>query len=151
MTIGFGNDHASAELKQALMEHISACGHACIDYGAAAGEKVDYPVPGRTVAEALIKGEIDKGILICGTGIGISLAANKVPGIRAAVCSDTFSAKLCVEHNDCNILAMGARVVGPGLALMLADAFLGASFEGGRHARRVGLITETEQAYSLPG
>ena len=148
MIIGFGNDHAGVELKREIMEHVSAMGHECIDYGAAEGEKVDYPVPGRTVAEAVVRGEVDKGILVCGTGIGISLAANKVPGIRAAVCSDTFSAKLCVEHNNANILAMGARVVGPGLALLMVDAFLNASFEGGRHERRVGLITEIEQAYA---
>ena len=147
MIIGFGNDHAGVELKRALMDHVSAMGHTCIDYGAAAGEKADYPVPGRAVAEAVRAGEADKGILICGTGIGISLAANKVKGIRAAVCSDTFSARMCVEHNNCQILAMGARVVGEGLALALADAFLNASFEGGRHERRVGLIGEIEEAY----
>ena len=148
MIIGFGNDHAGAELKRVLMEHVSAMGHTCIDYGAAAGEKADYPVPGRKVAEAVRAGEADKGILICGTGIGISLAANKVRGIRAAVCSDTFSARMCVEHNNCQILAMGARVVGEGLAVALVDAFLTASFEGGgRHEHRVGLIGAVEEAY----
>ena len=147
MTIGFGCDHAGVELKLELMEHIASLGHECIDYGAPKGVPVDYPVPGQAVAEAVKKGEIDRGILICGTGIGISLAANKVRGIRAAACSDTFTARLCVEHNDAQILAMGARVVGAGLATDMAEAFLNATFEGGRHARRVGLIGAVEELY----
>ena len=147
MNIGFGNDHAGVALKKALMEHLSAKGHTCIDFGAAEGEKVDYPLPGREVAEAVVSGEIDKGVLICGTGIGISLSANKVPGIRAAVCSEPFTAKLSVQHNNANIIALGARVVGEDLAKMIVDEFFAAEFEGGRHARRVGLIGEVEQAY----
>ena len=106
-----------------------------------------YPEPGRLVAEALMRGEIDRGVLICGTGIGISLAANKVPGIRAAVCSEPYSAKLTVEHNNANIIAMGARVVGPELAKMIVDEFFGAEFEGGRHAMRVDMISEIEAEY----
>ncbi len=108
---------------------------------------MNYPEPGRLVAEALMRGEIHKGVLICGTGIGISLAANKVPGIRAAVCSEPYSAKLTVEHNNANIIAMGARVVGPELAKMIVDEFFGAEFEGGRHAMRVDMISEIEAKY----
>lgn len=120
----------------------------CFDFGADdIHDKVDYPVPGRKVAEAIKKGEIDKGILLCGTGVGISLAANKVPGIRAGVCSEPYTAKMIVEHNDCQILAMGARVVGDELGKMICDAFLNAKFQGGRHARRVNMICQIEQDY----
>lgn len=146
MTVGFGCDHAGVELKDELMEYVAGAGHQCIDYGTGKDVPVDYPVPGQTVAKAVRQGEVDKGILICGTGIGISLAANKVRGIRAAVCSDVFSARMCVEHNDCQILAIGARVVGSGLAKDIVHAFLNAAFEGGRHARRVGLISAIEEA-----
>ena len=145
MTIAFGCDHAGVELKEDLMAYASSLGHHCIDYGTAKDVPVDYPVPGQAVALAIRQGEADKGILVCGTGIGISLAANKVRGIRAAACSDVFSARMCVEHNNCQILAVGARVVGFGLARDLAGAFLNASFEGGRHARRVGLISAIEE------
>lgn len=149
MKIGFGCDHTAIELKKALMEHLSTKGHECFDYGAKdPEEKVDYPVPGRTVAEAVIKGEVDKGVIICGTGVGISLAANKVPGIRAAVCSEPYTARLTVQHNDANMIAMGARVVGTELAKMIVDEFFGAEFEGGRHARRVQLISDIESDYS---
>ena len=147
MIIGFGNDHAAVALKKAMMEHVASLGHECIDYGAQEGEKMDYPVPGKAVAEAVLRGEIDKGILICGTGIGISIAANKVPGIRAAACSEPFSARLCVEHNNCQIVAFGSRVVGEGTARDIVDAFLSAEFEGGRHAARVELIGAIDAAY----
>ena len=146
MIIGFGCDHAGVELKEELMEYVSQLGHNCIDYGTQKDVPVDYPIPGRDVAKAVQQGEVDKGILVCGTGIGISLAANKVKGIRAAACSDVFSARMCVEHNNCQILALGARVIGSGLAKDLAGAFLSASFEGGRHARRVDLISTIEEA-----
>ena len=109
--------------------------------------KVDYPVPGLKVAEAIMRGEADKGVLICGTGIGISLAANKVPGIRAAVCSEPYSAKLTVQHNNANIIAMGARVVGTELAKMIVDSFFEAEFEGGRHEKRVNMISDIEKKY----
>ncbi|MBR0163856.1 MAG: ribose 5-phosphate isomerase B [Lachnospiraceae bacterium] len=151
MIIGVGNDHAAVSLKKAVIAHLTEMGHECIDYGAQEGEAVDYPVPGRAVAEAVQRGEADKGILICGTGIGIGISANKVPGIRCAICSDTFSAAMCVEHNDCNCIAFGARVVGEGLALKIVDAYLSASFQGGRHERRVGLISQIEAAYSAGG
>ncbi|MBF0995320.1 MAG: RpiB/LacA/LacB family sugar-phosphate isomerase, partial [Lachnospiraceae bacterium] len=99
MMIGFGNDHTGVELKKYLMAHLVEKGYECVDYGAGEGEKVDYPEPGRKVAEALVRGEIDRGVLICGTGLGISLAANKVPGVRAAVCSEPFTAQKAVQHN----------------------------------------------------
>ncbi|MCI8689471.1 MAG: ribose 5-phosphate isomerase B [Oscillibacter sp.] len=148
MKIGFGCDHAAVELKTILMDHLKEQGFTCVDYGAAAGEKVDYPVKGLAVAEAIVRGEVDKGVLLCGTGVGISLAANKVPGIRAAVCSEPYTAKLTVEHNNANIIAMGARVVGSELAIMIVDAFFGAEFQGGRHANRVALISDIEKKYS---
>ena len=148
MKIGFGSDHAAVELKNCLLEHMKERGFECVDFGAASPEdKVDYPVPGRRVAEAIVRGEIDKGVLVCGTGVGISLAANKVPGIRAGVCSEPYTAKMIVEHNDCQILAMGARVVGTELAKLICDTFFDAQFQGGRHARRVDLITQVERDY----
>ncbi len=149
MIIGFGCDHAGIELKKTLMDYLSEKGHECIDYSPLSpGEKADYPVPGRAVAEAVVAGEVDKGVLICGTGIGISLAANKVPGVRAAVCSEPYSARMTVRHNDANIIAMGARVVGEDLAKMIVDEFFAAKFEGGRHQKRVDLIKEIEDNYS---
>lgn len=147
MKVGFGCDHAAVELKMLLKDYLSER-YECVDYGAAAGEKVDYPDKGQAVAEAIRRGEVDKGVLLCGTGIGISLAANKVPGIRAAVCSEPYSARMAVEHNNANIIAMGARVVGPELAKAILDAFFGAKFLGGRHAERVALITKIEETYS---
>ncbi len=148
MKIGFGSDHAAVELKNCLLEHMRERGFECVDFGAdSPQDKVDYPVPGRKVAEAIIRGDIDKGVLVCGTGVGISLAANKVPGIRAGVCSEPYTAKLIVEHNNCQILAMGARVVGTELAKMICDAFFDARFQGGRHARRVELISQIERDY----
>ena len=149
MKIGFGSDHAAIELKDALLEHLKEQGYECVDFGAYdPNVKTDYPVQGQKVAEALVRGEIDKGVLVCGTGIGISLAANKVPGIRAAVCSEPYSARLTVQHNNANIIAMGARVVGVELGKMIVDEFFQASFEGGRHENRVNMITEIEKKYN---
>ncbi|MCI8422358.1 MAG: ribose 5-phosphate isomerase B [Lawsonibacter sp.] len=148
MKIGFGSDHAAIELKNCLLEHMKERGFECVDFGAFhPEEKVDYPVPGRAVAEAIRAGEIDKGVLVCGTGVGISLAANKVPGIRAGVCSEPYTARMIAEHNNCQIVAMGARVVGTELGKMICDAFFDAQFLGGRHARRVDLITQIESDY----
>ena len=149
MKVAFGCDHAAINLKNVLMEHLKERGYECVDYGAQdPNVKVDDPVSGLQVAEAVASGEVDKGVLVCGTGIGISLAANKVPGIRAAVCSEPYSAKLTVQHNNANIIAMGARVVGDELAKMIVDAFFDAEFEGGRHANRVNMITDIEKKYS---
>ena len=148
MKVGFGCDHTAIDLKNELMAHLKERGYECVDYGAYdPNEKVDYPVKGLAVAEAIKAGEVEKGVIICGTGIGISLAANKVPGIRAAVCSEPYSAKLTAQHNNAQIIAVGARVVGTELAKMIIDAFFDAEFEGGRHARRVNMITDIERKY----
>lgn len=148
MKVAFGCDHAAIDLKNELLKYLTEKGYECIDFGAQdPNVKVNYPEPGLKVAEAIMRGEADKGVLICGTGIGISLAANKVPGIRAAVCSEPYSAKMTVEHNNANIIAMGARVVGTELAKMIVDAFFSASFEGGRHAERVAMISDIEKKY----
>ncbi len=149
MKIGIGCDHAAVDLKNELKAYLESKGHEVTDYGPASKEeKVDYPVPGRAVAEAIVRGDVEKGVLICGTGIGISISANKVPGIRAAVCSEPYSASMSVRHNDAQIIAMGARVVGTELAKMIVDAFFEARFEGGRHAGRVDLIRAIEADYS---
>ena len=147
MKVGFGCDHTGFEMKAALMEHLAAQGYECVDYNTAeeAAGKVDYPIPGRRVGEAVAKGEVDKGVLVCGTGLGISLAANKVPGIRAAVCSEPVTAALSIRHNNANIISMGARIVGLEMAKAIVDAFFGATFEGGRHAKRVDMIMDIEK------
>lgn len=146
--IAIGSDHAGYRLKLAIEGHLKEQGIPFEDLGCYGPERVDYPVYGQKVAEAVAEGKYRYGIVICGTGIGISLAANKVPGIRCAVCSDTYSAKYTRLHNDANMLAMGERVVGPGLAAEIVDAFLGAEFEGGRHADRVELIRQIERKYN---
>ena len=140
--IAIGCDHGGYALKQEIMRHLDSRGLAYKDFGCYSEESCDYPVYGKAVAHAVAGGECEKGILICGTGIGISLAANKVRGIRCAVCSDCFSAEMTRRHNDANIIAMGGRVVGPGLALKIVDLFLDTPFEGGRHQRRVDMIEE---------
>ena len=141
--IALGSDQAGYELKQVVMRHLEKRGLSYKDYGSYSSDPVDYPEYGKKVAHAIVDGECDKVILICGTGIGISIAANKVPGIRAAVCSDCFSAEATRLHNDANILAFGARVVGPGLAEKIVDIFLDTEFSGvERHKRRVDMIEE---------
>lgn len=141
--IAIGCDHAAVSLKKAIMAHLDEKNISYIDLGTD-GEPCDYPVMAKAVAEKVTSGEAEKGILLCGTGIGMSMAANKVKGIRAAVCSDCFSARYTRLHNDANILCMGERVIGHGLALELVDIFLETGFEGGRHQRRVDLITKLE-------
>ena len=148
MRIGVGNDHAAVELREIIIKYLKNTGHEVFEYGAKEGEKCDYPIPGRDVAEAIAAGKLDKGVLICGTGIGISLAANKVPGIRAAVCSEPYSAKMAALHNNAQIIAFGARVVGSEMAKMIVDTFLGTEYEGGRHQNRLDIITEIEEKYS---
>lgn len=139
--IALGCDQAGFELKQAVMKHLEERGLEYKDYGSYNSDPVDYPIYGKKVAEAVAGGECDRGILICGTGIGISIAANKVKGIRAAVCSDCFSAEATRLHNDANILAFGARVIGEGLAIKIVDIFLDTAFSGvERHQRRVDMI-----------
>ena len=144
MKIAFGSDHAGYEYRQMLMAHARELGHEVIDYGTFSKESCDYPVYGHAVGAAVANGEADRGILVCGTGVGMAIAANKVRGIRACCCSDSFSARMTRAHNDANILTFGERVVGQGLALELVDAFLTTEFEGGRHQRRVDLITALE-------
>lgn len=144
MKIGIGNDHSALELKAEIIEFLENMGHQVIDYGTNSSESCDYPIYGEKVAHAVVDKEVDCGILICGTGLGISLAANKVKGIRAAVCSEPFTAKMAKQHNNCNILAFGARVVGAELAKMMVDAWLNTEFQGGRHQHRVDLIMDIE-------
>ena len=136
MRIGIGNDHSALALKAEIIEFLKEKGHEVVDYDEQIQtESCDYPVYGEKVARAVAAGEVEQGILICGTGLGISLAANKVKGIRAAVCSEPFTAKMARAHNDCNILAFGARVVGAELAKMIVETWLDTEFEGGRHQR----------------
>lgn len=139
--IALGSDQGGFGLKQEVIKHLQEKGLEYKDYGSYDEKSCDYPVYAKKVANAIVSGECDKGILICGTGIGISIAANKVKGIRAALCHDTFSAQATREHNDANILAMGARVIGPGYALKIVDTFLETEFSNEeRHVRRVGMI-----------
>ena len=145
MKIAIGNDHAAVEMKQHIFKYLTDKGYTLVNYGTDTSDSVDYPVYGKKVADAVASGECDLGILICGTGIGISLAANKVKGIRAAVCSEAYSAALTRRHNNANIIAFGARVVGTATAETIVDAFLEAEFEGGRHGTRVDLITAIEE------
>ena len=145
MKIGIGNDHSALELKAEIIEFLKEKGHEVVDYGTNSSESCDYPKYGEMVARAVVAKEVELGILICGTGLGISLAANKVKGIRAAVCSEPFTAKMSTAHNNCNILAFGARVVGAELAKMIVDTWLNTEFEGGRHQRRVDMIMEIEE------
>ena len=141
--IGIGSDHGGYELKEKVKKHLEERGLAYKDFGTYSTASCDYPVYGRAVAKAVASGECDRGIIICGTGIGISITANKVKGIRAALCSDCFSAQATREHNDANILAMGARVRGDGLAMKIVDTFLDTPFSGDeRHVRRISMIEE---------
>ena len=141
--IALGSDHGGWALKQEVMKHLDARGLEYKDYGTYSEDSCDYPVYGKAVAHAVADGECEKGIIICGTGIGISITANKVKGIRAALCGDCFSAERTRRHNDANILAMGARVVGPGLALKIVDTFLDTPFSGDeRHVRRIKQIED---------
>lgn len=134
------SDHAAIGLRQAIATEIAAHGWEVVDIGPTTTESTDYPLHGQAAAAKVAAGECQFGIIVCGTGQGIMMAANKVPGIRCGVCLDTFSAKMIRAHNDANMLALGARVVGEGLALDIVNAFLATDFEGGRHARRVDLI-----------
>ena len=142
--IAIASDHGGFELKQEIMKHLESKGLEYKDYGTYTTDSCDYPIYGEKAARAVADGECEKGILICGTGIGISISANKVKGIRAALCGDCYSAEYTRLHNDANMLALGARVTASGLALKIVDTFLETEFEGGRHARRVALIHEIE-------
>ena len=145
MKIVLANDHSAVDMKKEILAHLEEKGYQVIDIGTNAPESCEYPVFGERAGKMVASVEADLGILICGTGVGISLAANKVKGVRACVCSEPYSAKLSRMHNDTNILAFGARVVGTELAKMIVDEWLAAEFEGGRHKRRVDMIMEIEK------
>ena len=137
MTIAFGNDHAAREVRRELLDYLKGLGHTVVDFGYEGDGPADYPVYARKVANAVVKGEADCGILVCGTGIGMSIAANKVHGVRCAVCSDTYSAAKAREHNNANVVCLGAKYLTPTLAESIVKIFSSTEFEGGRHERRV--------------
>lgn len=142
--LAIASDHGGYQLKEHIKAYLAAKGITCEDFGTNSADSCDYPIFGRAAAEAVASGRCERGIVICTTGIGISIAANKVKGIRCALCSDPLSAELCRQHNDANMLALGAGIVGPNLAQRIVDTFLTTQFQGGRHARRVALIAEIE-------
>lgn len=144
MKIGIASDHVGMELKPTIIEFLKELGYEVADFGPQSKERTDYPKYGKKVADAVVNKEVDLGILICGTGVGISIAANKVKGIRAVVCSEPYTARLSREHNNTNILAFGSRVIGSELAKMIVKQWLEAEFEGGRHANRVEMIGNIE-------
>lgn len=145
--IGIGNDHAAVEMKNQIKEFLEEKGYKVVNYGTDSDESCDYPIYGEKVGRAVAEGEVDAGVLICGTGIGISIAANKVKGVRAAVVSEPVSARLTKEHNNANIIAFGARIIGIEMAKEIVTAWLDARYIGsGRHERRVDMIREIEEA-----
>ena len=145
MKIAIGNDHTAVEMKQEIKAYLEELGHEVTDYGTNSNESCNYPEFGEKVGRVVAAGEADCGVLICGTGVGISIAANKVPGIRAAVCSETTTARLVKEHNNANIIAFGARIVGIETAKDIVKAYLDAEFLGGRHQTRIDMISEIEK------
>lgn len=151
MKLAIGNDHVAVEMKNEIMAHLESRGIEVINVGTDTSDRFNYPVSGYKVAKMVANGEVDGGVLICGTGVGISLAANKVKGIRACVCSEPYTARLSKQHNNANIIAFGARVIGVELAKMIVDEWLDAEFQGGRHAERVDMIMEIERTQSLTG
>ncbi len=144
MKIALGSDHAGYILKEHVRKHLDNLSYICKDFGVYSEDRADYPDIAFSVSKAVCSGEYSYGILICGTGIGMSIAANKFKGIRAALCCQAYSAKYAREHNGANVLTMGSRVIGPGLALNIVDQFLNTSFAGGRHSNRIKKITEVE-------
>lgn len=145
MKIGIGNDHAAVEMKDEVVAYLKEKGYEVVNYGTDTHESCNYPEYGEKVGRAVVAGEVDLGILICGTGVGISLAANKVKGVRAVVCSEPYSARLSRQHNNTNVLAFGARVIGIEMAKMIIDEWLDAGFMGGRHQARVDMIMAIEE------
>ena len=145
MKIAIGNDHAATELKFQIKEYLESKGHEVINFGTDTNDSCNYPEYGEAVGKAVASGEAEAGVLICGTGVGISIAANKVNGVRTVVCSEPVTAKLSKEHNNSNIVAFGARIVGLEMAKAIVDAWLGAEYQGGRHQTRVDMITEIEK------
>ena len=149
MKIVIGNDHSAVELKNIIKAHLEEKGYEVMNVGTDTSDSCDYPVYGEKVGRAVASGEADLGIAICGTGVGISLAANKVKGIRACVCSEPYSARLSKQHNNSNIIAFGARVIGVEMAKMIVDEWVNAKYEGGRHQVRVDMLAEIEQTQGL--
>ena len=148
MKIAIGNDHAGINLKPILVDYLQKKGYEICDFGTYTKESCNYAEFGQKVAEAVAFGDCDRGILICGTGIGMSIVANKVPGIRCAHCHDVFSAKATRQHNDANVIAFGERIIGAGIMLDIVEAFLTTEFEGGRHVARIDTIKSVEKKYS---
>ena len=147
MKIALASDHGGYLLKEAIKAHLGRSNMVVVDLGTDSEEAVDYPEFALAVAEGVATGAYERGILVCGTGIGMCMVANKVPGVRASLCNDVFSAKASREHNDANVLTLGARVIGEGLALAIVDTWLSTEFAGGRHARRVGKMDALDQRY----
>ena len=145
MKIAMGADHGGFSLKETIKQHLEEQGHEILDLGTYDTASCHYPVYAEKVARAVAAGQAERGILVCGTGIGMSIAANKIPGIRAAAVSDCFTAQATREHNDANILCLGERTVGPGLALRIVDTYLAAQFQGGRHQTRLDMIAALEK------
>lgn len=146
MKIAMGADHGGFSLKETIKQHLEEQGHEVLDLGTYDTASCHYPVYAEKVARAVAAGQAERGILVCGTGIGMSIAANKIPGIRAAAVSDCFTAQATREHNDANILCLGERTVGPGLAIRIVDTYLAAQFQGGRHQTRLDMIAALEKA-----
>jgi ribose 5-phosphate isomerase B len=151
MFIAIGSDHAGLELKTAIISVLKELGHEYIDYGTDTPQSVDYPDFGEMVSDAVSKGKVDRGILICGTGIGMSIVANKFPNIRAALCNDLFSAKMSRLHNDANILVLGGRIIGKDLASEIVRTWMVTPFDGGRHLNRITKITLIENKVMVKG
>lgn len=144
MKIGIANDHAAVEMKNEIVAYLEEKGHEVVNYGTNTSESCNYPEFGEKIGRAVASGEVEKGIAICGSGLGISLAANKVKGVRACLCSEPYTAKMSREHNDANVLAFGARVIGIEMAKMIVDTWLETEFLGGRHQKRVDMIMDIE-------
>ena len=149
MKLAIGNDHVAIDMKNEIKAYLESKGIEIIDVGTNSPDRFNYPISGYKVAKMVASDEVDGGVLICGTGVGISLAANKVRGIRACVCSDPYTAKLSKQHNNTNIVAFGARVIGIETAKMIVDEWLAAEYEGGRHQTRIDMIAEIEETQSL--
>ena len=149
MKLAIGNDHVAIEMKNEIRSYLESQGIEVLDAGTNSPERFHYPVSAYRVAHLVADGQVDGGVLICGTGVGMSLAANKVHGIRACVCSDPYTARLSKQHNNTNIIAFGARVIGIETAKMIVDEWLSARYEGGRHQQRIDMITEIEQTQHL--
>ena len=149
MKIAIGNDHVGVELKRHLMEYLTAKGHEVVNFGTDVPGSTHYPIYAARVSKAVLSGEFDYGVLICGTGLGISMAANKIKGVRCAVCNEPVTARLARQHNDANIVAMGARMIGSVMAEAIVDEFLANKFQGGRHQLRLAMLAKLENGESV--